>query len=334
MKIRGPYLEYIQVLFKPLIPGFLLVSSCSPQNGIGQPGPEATLVFQSGFENSVIVQRENNADLTGADPSFNEKNDWIRDLADRPDFGRFAIQYHVGDASMRNATIIPEPGNPANHVMAFTLVKPIVNGSNGRIQANMYGNKGLKEFSQSVRIFLHEDFKTVYSYPGEIHWLTIAEFWNNITWNQSVPNRFRITLGLGKAAGTVSNLSFILDAEDCELFADNSQRYTKIWAEKNESVAVPVGKWFTMNYYYKEGDKQSGRFTMSITPDGKPKSTVFDIHNITHNTTDQAPDGVSDLNPLKLYTSKALLEFMQNHNPKKNLQIYFDDFKFYQGKKR
>src|SRR5688572_11944339 len=173
--------------------------------------------------------------------------------------------------------------------MAFTLIKPLVSGSNGRIQANMYGNKGLKEFSQSVRVFLHEDFKKLYSYPDEIRWLTIAEFWNNITWSQSVPNRFRITLGLGKSAGTVNNLAFILDAEDCELFADNSQRYTKIWAEKNQSVVVPVGKWFTMNYYYKEGDKQTGKFIMSVKPEGGQELTVFDIHNITHNTADRAP---------------------------------------------
>ncbi|HTE24327.1 hypothetical protein [Flavitalea sp.] len=322
MKILSPYLICIPLLF----------IACSTQNEIGQSEADAVLVFQSGFENSVIKQRENNADLSGADPAFREKNDWIRDIADRPDFGKFGIQYHVGDSSMRNATIIPEPGNPGNHVMAFTLLKPIVNGSNGRIQANMYGNKGMKEFSQSVRIFLHEDFKAVCSYPGEVHWLTIAEFWNNITWNQSVPARFRITLGLGKAAGTVNNLSFILDAEDCELFADNSQQYTKIWAEKNESVAVPVGKWITMNYYYKEGDKQSGRFTMSIIPEGGKKVVVFDIHNITHNTTDKAPDGVSDLNPLKLYTSKALIEFMDSQN--KTLQICWDDFKFWQGRRR
>jgi hypothetical protein len=325
-------LFYQSFLFTRVLFPALLFTGCSPQNEIVKSEPGATLVFQSGFENSSIKQRGDNADITGADPRFQEKNDWIRDLADRPDFGKFNIQYHTGDSSMRNATIIPEPGNADNHVMAFTLVKPMANGSNGRIQANMYGNSGLKEFSQSVRIFLHEDFKAVYSYPGEIHWLTISEFWNNITWSQSVPNRFRITLGLGKAAGQVNNLSFILDAEDCELFADNRQQYTKIWAEKNESVAVPVGKWFTMEYYFKEGDKQSGRFTMSITPDGGKKSLIFDVHNITHNTTDKAPDGVSDLNPLKLYTSKALVEYMQSQN--KKLQIYFDDFKFWQGKQK
>src|SRR5688572_12391211 len=143
IQTRLSYLN--KALFRPLLPGLLVFTGCSPQNELALPAPGSTLIFQSGFENSVITQRGDYADITGADPSFMEKNDWTRDLADRPDFGKFGIQYHIGDSSMRNATIIPEPGNTANHLMAFTLIKPLLSGSNGRIQANMYGNKGLKE---------------------------------------------------------------------------------------------------------------------------------------------------------------------------------------------
>lgn len=161
---------------------------------------------------------------------------------------------------MRFAKIIPEPGNPANHVLHFWLNQPNVEGSKGRIQANLYGNKGLKVFYQSERIFLTNDFNTVRTFPDKINWLTIAEFWNNITWSQSVPYGFRITHGLGKPVATESDLYFILDAQDCQLFADGSQKYTTLWSETNQKVKVPIGKWFTLEHYYKEGDANNGKF--------------------------------------------------------------------------
>jgi hypothetical protein len=43
------------------------------------------------------------------------------------------------------------------------------------------------------------------------------------------------------------------------------------------------------------------------------------------------PDGVSDFNPLKLYTSKGLIDYM--HSRGKTLQIYWDDFKLWKGKR-
>jgi hypothetical protein len=47
--------------------------------------------------------------------------------------------------------------------------------------------------------------------------------------------------------------------------------------ETNEAVKVPIGKWFTLDYYYKEGNNQNGRFYMSITPDGEAKKIIFDL---------------------------------------------------------
>ena len=232
---------------------------------------------------------------------------------------------------MRFAKIIPEPGRPSNHVLHFWLKEPNVGGSKGRIQGNLYGNRGLREFFQSVRIYLHEDFNTVRSFPKTVHWLTIAEFWNNITWNQTVPYRFRITLGIGKPVASVSDLYFILDAEDCELFPDDRQKYSTVWAQTNKDVKVPIGKWFTMEYYYKEGDNQNGRFYMAITAENEERKIIFDVRKITHNTQDPSPDGVSDFNPLKLYTSKELIQHMNSNG--KTLQMYWDDFKLWKNKR-
>ena len=294
---------------------------------------KAELIFQSGFEpGSKVIPKGSESDIEGKDLSVKAPNDWVEDFDKHPEVGTFSLQFQGGTESQRFAKIITEPGNPQNHVLYFWLNEPNVDGKKGRIQANIYGGKkGLKEFYQSVRIFLPEDFNTVRTYPEKISWLTIAEYWNNITWSQSVPNRFRITLGIGKPTAGEGDLYFILDAQDCELFENGSQKYTTLWSEINRNVKVPIGKWFTAEYYYKEGDNNSGRYYMAIQQEGEEKMVIFDVHKITHNTTDPNPDGVSDFNPLKLYTSKGLIDYMRSQG--KTLQIYWDDFKLWKNKR-
>jgi len=309
----------------------IFFQGCHSDNLMGQVPPSRNdLIFRSGFEkNSKVVPRGNDADIIGSDKTFPKPNDWIQDLDNHADIGNFSLQYQGGDSTMRYAKIIAEPGKPENHVLHFWLDAPNVEQSKGRIQANLYGNKGMKSFSQSTRIFLTNDFETVKQYPSEINWLTIAEFWNNVTWSQTVPYGFRITLGIGKPSASPGDLHFILDAEDCELFADGKQKYTKIWAETNKEVAVPIGKWFTMDYSYQEGNSETGRFYLTIQPDGGKKQIIFDVRNFTHNTHDPNPDGISDFNPMKLYTSKGLIGFMKSQG--KTLQIYWDDFKLWRN---
>lgn len=310
---------------------YMVVTGCKLDPITKNEPAQGTLIFQSGFEgNAKVVSRNADADIVGVDNSLSSNNDWVKDLDNHPDIGNFNIQYQGGDSTMRYARIIPEPGQPGNNVLQFWLNEPNVEGSKGRIQANLYNNQGLKEFYQSVRVFLPQDFNTVRTFPKPIHWLTVAEFWNNITWSQSVPYGFRVTLGLGKPSEKESDLYFILDAQDCQLFPDGKQKYTTIWAETNEAVKVPIGQWFTMDYYYKEGDKQNGRFYLAITPEGDKKQVVFDLTNFTHNTHDPNPNGVTDFNPLKLYTSKELINHMRSQG--KTLQIYWDDFKLWKDK--
>ena len=305
--------------------------------GSDPPGPE--LIFQSGFEpDSKIISKgegvvtiHSDADIMGVDHSIAPPNDWVKDFDHHPDIGNFQLQYQGGETSQRYARIIPEPGNPDNHVLHFWLDAPNVQGKKGRIQANIYGGNGMKEFHQSTRIFLHEDFNTVRTYPEKIHWLTIAEYWNNITWDQSVPHGFRITLGTGKPVEGESDLYFILDAQDCQLFENGRQKYITLWAETNEKVKVPIGEWFTLEYYYKEGNDKTGHYHLAIIKEDGEKEVVFDLNKITHNTGDPNPEGVSDFNPLKLYTSKGLIDYMKSKG--KTLQIYWDDFKFWQNKR-
>jgi hypothetical protein len=222
----------------------------------------------------------------------------------------------------------PEPGNPSNHVLHYWLNEawPASEGQiKARIQTNLYGIKGgYKEFYQSVRVFLTEDFNLLKSYPHPIPWCTISEFWNNEWWVKDEPYGFRVTLGVGKEVATNSDLHFILEAENA------GQKL--VWRAEPAAgkIAVPIGKWFTMEYYFKEGNAATGRFYLAVTPDGQPKQVVYDVHNFTHGTTDPAPNGLTGYNPMKLYTSKDVVGFVKAQG--KTLQVYWDDFKLWTNK--
>jgi hypothetical protein len=322
---------------------FLLLSACNNTKKSIKDGSQflesGELIFQSGFEgNSKVVPRTKNPkgiefhkyetdDIIGIDNSVPNANDWVKDLDQNPQAGDFFLEYTGGDSTKRFAKIIPEPQNPTNHVLQFWLNDSWLASENqqkARIQANVYNIKsGFREFHQSVRVFLTDDFNALKKYPKPINWLTISEIWNNEWWVETEKHGFRITLGIGKPSAAESELYFILNAENA------GQK--EVWREDERSkIVVPIGKWFTMDYYFKEGNDKTGRFYMTITPDGGKKQVVFDVTNFTHNTYDSAPNGVTGYNPLKLYTSKELVHFTKEQN--KTLQIYWDDFKLWRIK--
>lgn len=325
------------------IPAFMLCCllssvSCSNEgnNGDNSFPKKGKLVFHTGFEEtSSIIPATSESPLTtpgyetesiiGKDNTLKEKSDWVKDLGGK-EGGTFRIEYTGGNNTQRYARIMPEPGNPTNNVLAFWLDDSWAASENqvkGRVQGSLYSiQKPYKEFYQSIRVFLHKDWAALTAYPDKIEWLTIAEFWNNKSWQKGEEYGFRITLGIGKPNAAPSELNFILNAE-------NAGR-REIWKNNNINVKVPIGKWFTMDYYYKEGDQNTGRFYMEITPDGEATQLVYDITNFTHSTFDSAPNGLSGYNPMKLYTSKEIIAFMKAHH--KPLQIYWDDWKLWRNK--
>ncbi len=307
-----------------------------------QKQENGTLLFHSGFEpdSKVVPGRPGSYHdaITGIDKSVAPPNDWSTDISEKDMLGKFSLQYEGSDSMWRSARIIPEPGNPANHVLRFWAnIQNVEEIGKTRIQANIYGaDRGLKELYQSVRIFLPGDMEAVKTFPDAIHWLTIMEVWNNITWSLKVPYGFRITVGMGKPSAEARDLYFMVDAEDCLLDGtlarngDPRQKYVKIWRDMNLNIPIPVGKWMTLDYYIKEGNADTGRFWMAVTPDGGQKQVVFDIKGFTHGTTDPAPDGITHWNPMKLYTSKALTRHVLDQG--KALQLYYDDFAIWEGR--
>lgn len=319
----------------------ILAANCSdvkPVDDIFQQ--ERVLLFNSGFEpGSKIAHGKDpftsDDDIAGKDLSVDEPNDWSADIDESRNLGYFNLQYQGGDTTMRFARIVPEPGNPGNRILHFWLQQPNVNGSKARIQANIYERStdqidGIKDFFQSVRIFLHEDMETVKTFPDKISWLTILEVWNNIQWTDD-PYPFRITVGIGKPSADSRKLHFMVDAEDYEYATETTKgRYVKIWHEMNQNIEVPIGKWLNLEYYIHEGNDQDGRFYLAMTPERGKKQVIFDIRGFTHNTKDKNPDGITLWNPMKLYTSKELVNYVNSQG--KALQVYWDDLKIWKGK--
>ncbi|HTL10200.1 MAG TPA: hypothetical protein VL307_18120 [Chitinophagaceae bacterium] len=304
-----------------------------------QPSAAAkeTLLFQNGFEGSSRIihnaRRPGAAittgypvdDIEGVDTSAGAKSNWVTDLDQATDAGRFFFEYTGGDSTQRNVNIIPEPGNEKNHVLQFWLADSW-HASEGqqkaRVQASLYNIKsGLKEFHQSVRMYLNDGFALLKDYPQRIPWCTIAEFWNNEWWVKEEKYGFRVTLGIGKPVVEKSDLYFILEAENA------GQKLVWRADPASTNVKVPIGKWFTMEFSYKEGNAETGRFVLAITPEGGERKLVYDVHNFTHNTYDPQPDGVTGFNPMKLYTSKDVIGFVKEHG--QTLQLYWDDWKLW-----
>ncbi|RYC70954.1 hypothetical protein [Spirosoma sordidisoli] len=321
------------VRFVSLLLGYILASLyCHAQQG---PSTGKRL-FQTGFEGSSRVLKLNGTNdhgapmeyIDGVDTSFSANSNWRTDWQRLVKSGRMQVQYTGGDSTKRLARVMAEPGNPKNHVLHYWLNDSWAASENqqkARIQTNLYGiNGGLTELYQSVRVFLTDDFNALKTYPRAISWCTISEFWNNEWWVKGEPYGFRITLGIGKASGPQNELKFILNAENAgqkEVWHANSASST---------VAVPIGRWFTMEYYLKEGNRDTGRFFLAITPDGQPRQVVYDITNFTHNTTDPSPNGITGYNPMKLYTSKELVNHVRAQG--KTLQVYWDDFTLWTDK--
>ena len=137
---------------------------------------------------------------------------------------------------------------------------------------------------------------------------------------------------MGKPSVTESDLYFMVDAEDYEYGTGNRRgRYIRIWHEMNAEIPISIGRWTTLEYYIREGDKRDGRFYMAMTPEGGQKQIVFDIPNYTYNTKDPNPEGITHWNPIKLFTSRDLIHYVQREG--KALQLYWDDLAIWRDRR-
>ena len=319
--------------------------------GIGNTAPvhSAQLVFQSGFEpGSTVTLQAGDAlravDITGTDTSVAAPNNWTTDLEGHPKIGGFGIWYGSPNASSADswANIVDDPttsgSNRVLHYKAINGVEPHSSGTwfKSRIQTNMYNNPDLKEFYYTFRMYLHPDLEKLKTGTEPVTWLTLAEIWNNPSFLDR-PNDYglRISVELNKASGTNQNLFFLVRAQDHNAAPGASPQYTTIWEVSDPGYSVPTGVWLNCEIRCKEGNGSTGKFYFSVAPAGGNARVICDRTDFTHHT--QHPtsgplavfNGFEGLNALKMYCSAGTLSRVRDLGG--YLQIYWDDFKFYDG---
>ncbi|MBT6440269.1 MAG: T9SS type A sorting domain-containing protein, partial [Flavobacteriales bacterium] len=299
----------------------LLNTTCIAQN----------YYFKSGFEPNVYLNQyelngsanPNNADIYGMDNVTGY--DWEYNLDNHTALGSFRIYYEAGDTSAAKASIVNDPLDNTNKVLKFQLDSANVpNGGNpkGRIQAAINNNVNLKEFSFKVKLYIHPDIDTLKYYNDNFNWFTLMEFWNNGSFQ---PFPFRITLNFQKPDTTIgSNLYFGTHGQTKDT---TNTVWVNVWDEIDSSYAVPTGKWLTFETYFFEGDSSNGRYKVTVTDTLNNTHTLFDITDYTHHPEDSFPDGVTNFNPMKLYTSGILIDGMSSVNAE--LSVFWDDFEFW-----
>jgi hypothetical protein len=324
MKVTGPFSFYL--LLGLILTCFLCCNLLDLSLSFPSPAADPNLIFQTGFAGSSKVVATNDKqidDLIGMDSTLAKPNDWVADLDDHPNIGTFRIYYEGGQPTQRAAEITEDPTDPENRVLRFRLSEPNAGQGaslKGRIQADIYDNKGLKEIYQSVRVYFPPAFNRLKSYTPRIYWLTLFELWNNPSW-EDPEFPFRVSINLEKPASErETDLYFRVYGQDKSV----NDSWTSVWEQTNSHIPVPLGEWITLDIYVREGGSTDGRFYMTMTPENSRTEVLFDITNYTHHPADPDPDGLSHFNPMKLYTFKELIYYMQDNG--QVLEVFWDDY--------
>jgi len=340
------YLTFVAVLF-------FVFTSCkkSPESVIPakpiNPLPPVKVdtestIFETAFNNSQIqVINLTTDDIIGSNVT---NFPWTSAA-----FGnRFSISYFStnsgGTDAQRKASIINDD-NTTNPILKFEIFEPFAPNASinyCRIQADLYNmvnpatNQPLKEFFQSVRMKLHSaSFNAILAnqsrlVSGSRDWLTLFEFWNDRNWGGSnFP--FRISVGAKKLLPLSTN-KFVMHVDATyQLTATSSWQDMPNWKtnDSDENLAIPVGTCMTVEIYFKEGLNTNGRFWVRVTPDGGSPQVICNFYKTTHHPNNPSPDGISELNPMKLYTSANVVNVAKAQN--QALQVYWDDYKLSTG---
>lgn len=298
--------------------------------GVACDYPEE-LMFQTGFNNATLADGEHqDAFLEGTDNQWAAPNDWTT-FANHASIGSLQITYEDGDNTQRYCQLVPNPnGVIGDTVMEFRLMQAHINEGThkkGRVQLDLMDNNCLREIYQKVRLQLDADFNFLRTWSEKVDWLTLFEFWNNADWTKE-KHAFRVSVNLFKQAGDTSALHFHVKGDkkpNCY-----ACKWQKVWEQEQTNFSVPIGEWMDVELYLKEGDEQTGRFYMAITPQNGSKQIIFDIYNYTQHPNEDCPDGFTNFQPMKIYTSQQLIDYMNNNN--KRLSVYWDNWQLYRNK--
>lgn len=241
------------------------------------------------------------------------------------DMGSFEIQYQGGDSIMRNAKIAPNPKDPNDNSLKFTINEANCCGNKrGRIQLNAYKLNNLKVLSYSVDLFLPKSQELIQTYPGSMNFYTISEWWNDEGWNGEMP--FRISVNMIKKSDKKGSPLIFEVRSQIKQEEKKKPWQGNIWEEVAEDYEIPFGKWITLRYDFIQGNDKTGRFKLTVTEDSVEHS-IFNIHDWTYHPENPEPSGLTSVNLIKMYVSYQLINHLvYNGQP---VEMYWDNLTFY-----
>ena len=176
---------------------------------------------------------------------------------------------------------------------------------------------GFHSVVSEMSVFLPVTMEELNQCPYPITWLTLQEFWNAL--QGSHKTTFRITIGLWKSKR--GGLHFGFKAQD---YIDG--KYIDVERGDDEQQEVPIGRWFRLRTVIEEGDSTSGFFRLTML-DEDQEHILYERTMQTMSTAiceGRYPrKGFNYLQPVKLYTSAWLTEWMKNRGHA--IEAYFTD---------
>jgi hypothetical protein len=236
------------------------------------------------------------------------------------------VFYEAGASEDRWARIGEDPIAPGNRVLQFGVKNAAASGAQagwtkGRVEMRVLFDEPRTALTGRVRLFLHQDLASYRSYPAENLWFTISELWMG---KQADDDHFRITVGIGKKAGVGQPLAFLVHGDTRVGGTLNHEEWSTVWAEMNERYEIPFGTWIELRFRYRMGDAQSGSFVLEARSGSEVDfTTVANVTNWTYSPTAPAPMPLKLWNPVKLYTSSAIIDHVRANGGV--VQLSWDD---------
>jgi len=285
--------------------------------------PAWRTLFSDGFGPGVEAVHVDSqfGDLRGSDGAAPGIDDWEADLEGNGRTGEFRMYVEDGGLDQTLYSLRPDPADPSNTVLEMHLDTPnVTHADKGRVQAVLRGNPDLREFSYEVKVRLEEGFEPLLQRRGRITWLTLAEFWNDLP---GTGRGFRVTLNVIKDEAAVGTpLTWHVHGQ--EKIGDGWSNETGHgWSHVARGVPVPLGEWVTLRARLRDGDETSGLVQIDMVDGSGRAWTIVDVQDRTRHP-DAAPDGFTDINPMKLYTSGQLLRGLDQVG--QDLVVLWDDF--------
>jgi hypothetical protein len=308
-----------------LTTGMLILCHCTKSDiGDIQKSTHAKLIFHSGFElnTAIVIKNVKDFDFVGEDFSVSAPNSW--NLFEIEPGNNVYASINCGSQNVNDTTrgveIVSDPVNLSNKVCRFWGKYPNEgDGLKFRIQADLSSKAGIDTLFYTIRMYLPGDFNVLKRINSTFTWFTIMEFWNK---SDPKENMFRMTVDLKKMNKGLDSLRFGLRTEKYNTSLskfDGLKNYTG-------NSTVPLNKWMTIEINIVTGDEQTGKFYMSVTPEGETKKVIF---NYTLRTChpDIPLSGMNYFSPFKFYTHGYLIDTLRKAG--KSGQVYWDDFELW-----